>query len=99
MSRNDIKNEFTELGNFLGSNRLGMLEVPEYQREFDWNESHVEDLWEDIHNYVEKSIQKKDEDYYIGTVILREPERSLDPDLEPRYQIVDGQQRNTQFFI
>ena len=36
MSRNDIKNEFTELGNFLGSNRLGMLEVPEYQREFDW---------------------------------------------------------------
>jgi len=99
MSRNEIKDNFTELGNFLGNNRLGMLEVPEYQREFDWNESHVEDLWEDIHNYVEKSIQKKDEDYYIGTVILREPERSLDPDLEPRYQIVDGQQRITSFYL
>ena len=46
------------------------MSVPDYQRGFDWNQSHVEELWEDLHYYVEKELAREEEEFFIGTIIL-----------------------------
>ena len=53
------------------------LSIPEYQRSYTWNRSHVTDLLKDI--------MGRDRPYLLGTVILHDNEGRLD--------IVDGQQR------
>lgn len=74
--REDIHHDFPELISFFKS-RFGELIVPDYQRGFDWNAGHVEDLWEDIHNYVEKFEKGEDETFYVGTIILKESEEDF----------------------
>lgn len=95
---NDIKFDFPELISFFKS-RFGDLIVPDYQRGFDWNTGHVEDLWEDIHNYVEKFENGEEEDFFVGTIILKDPEENFKAKDKKRYEIVDGQQRLTSFYL
>ncbi len=97
-ANNDIKFDFPELISFFKS-RLGDLIVPDYQRGFDWNAGHVEDLWEDIHNYVEKLEKGEEEDFFVGTIILKDPEENFKAKEKKRYEIVDGQQRITSFYL
>lgn len=96
--REDIHHDFPELISFFKS-RFGELIVPDYQRGFDWNAGHVEDLWEDIHNYVEKFEKGEDETFYVGTIILKESEEDFKVNKKKRYEIVDGQQRITSFYL
>lgn len=95
---NDISFDSPELISFFKS-RLGDLIVPDYQRGFDWNAGHVEDLWEDIHNYVEKLENGEEEDFFVGTIILKDPEENFKAKEKRRYEIVDGQQRLTSFYL
>jgi hypothetical protein len=59
------------------------LIVPVYQRPFAWTEDRVKDFWDDVTN----AIDRKDPEYFIGTVVIS------DELLRGRKQIIDGQQR------
>ena len=98
MSSHRIDTSFPELSAFFAST-YGNLIVPDYQRNFDWNMGHVEDLWEDIHSYIEKYEEGIDEQFYVGTIILKSPEENFQVGEEKRFEIVDGQQRLTSFYL
>ena len=61
--------------------------VPEYQRPFSWDADNFEDLIDDI------TGAAKDQDYFLGTIVLHHRE---DVGI---YDIVDGQQRLTSTMI
>jgi uncharacterized protein with ParB-like and HNH nuclease domain len=61
--------------------------IPEYQRPFSWDSDNFEDLIDDI------TGASKDQDYFLGTIVLHNRE-----DLG-LYDIVDGQQRLTSVMI
>jgi Protein of unknown function DUF262 len=55
------------------------FEVPQFQREYSWQDDEISDFWNDLHNNLEA------ESYFLGLVILTEEEE--------RKHVVDGQQR------
>lgn len=57
--------------------------VPFYQRDFSWKEEEVTTIWEDLKTALEKGL----EDYFLGAIVLTEPQEGKVQD------IVDGQQR------
>ena len=63
--------------------------VPDYQREYVWQDTQVQLLLDDIDEQV-----GSDSEYFIGTVLVApvEDERS-------QYEVIDGQQRLTTFFL
>ena len=63
--------------------------VPDYQRPYSWENEQVEALWDDIYD----AMNNGDESYFLGPVIL------TGPDLDGRFQVVDGQQRLTTLTI
>ena len=92
MLKNKISHSYDGLGAFFED--YAPMSVPDYQRGFDWNQSHVEELWEDLHYYVQKELAKEEEEFFVGTIILKSPATEKD-----RYQIVDGQQRLTSIYL
>jgi uncharacterized protein with ParB-like and HNH nuclease domain len=60
----------------------GRLRVPANQREYAWEEEHVEALCDDIAD----AMTEKKEAYFLGTVVLTRTK-------EGQLQVVDGQQR------
>jgi len=59
-------------------------EIPIYQRNFAWEEIHISQLIEDIHD--------NEEGYFLGNLIVHEKEKNI-------FTIIDGQQRLTTLFI
>jgi hypothetical protein len=59
------------------------LRVPPNQREYSWQESHVEDLVKDFNH----AISQGPVEYFLGTIVLTLPEDSEVP------EVADGQQR------
>ena len=92
MLENKISHSYDGLGTFFED--YAPMSVPDYQRGFDWNQSHVEELWEDLHYYVEKELAQEEEEFFVGTIILKSPAEEKE-----RYQIVDGQQRLTSIYL
>ncbi|MCG1003298.1 MULTISPECIES: DUF262 domain-containing protein [Halobacterium] len=75
------------------------FEIPDYQRDFAWEESNVNDLLDDIEFVYEQNRDAADQaqkvDHYFGTIVLEE-RGSIEPtDFEDytQFAIVDGQQR------
>lgn len=64
------------LGKLFGNN----LVIPNYQRNYCWEDKQVKTLWENL-----KEIPQKDE-YHLGTIILQK-------DKNGDYAVIDGQQR------
>ncbi|MFL2708043.1 MAG: DUF262 domain-containing protein [Gammaproteobacteria bacterium] len=94
-----LKHDFLGLES-LYNDRYPNLIVPDFQRGFDWNQDHVEDLWEDLHYYVDKVIDNDEEEFFCGTIILKTPDNEkASIEEKDRYQIVDGQQRLTSFYL
>ncbi|QSW98160.1 DUF262 domain-containing protein [Haloterrigena alkaliphila] len=60
------------------------FEVPEYQRGYEWEQKHFEDLWSDL-----KRVGDRVNMHYLGNIIILLEE---DEDTK-RFSIVDGQQR------
>ena len=56
-----------------------IFEVPQFQREYSWQEDEISDFWNDLSNALES------ESYFLGLVILTDEGR--------RKVVVDGQQR------
>ena len=59
--------------------------IPVYQRNFDWGESQIQQLIDDIQDYAEKNV--KSNSYYIGSLVVHQK--------TDYFEILDGQQRFT----
>lgn len=59
------------------------FEVPDYQRGYEWEEKHLEDLWNDLDRVGDGGVDF----HYFGNIILRRKENG------DVFEIVDGQQR------
>lgn len=62
--------------------KLKGLMVPKYQRDYAWEEKHVNDLLLDISN----ALQNEEKEYFIGSIVVKNNENG-------RSEVVDGQQR------
>ncbi|MCF8245858.1 MAG: DUF262 domain-containing HNH endonuclease family protein [Saprospiraceae bacterium] len=62
--------------------KLKRLMVPKYQRDYAWDEKHVNDLLLDIAN----ALQNEEKEYFIGSIVVKNNEND-------RTEVVDGQQR------
>lgn len=82
----DPKQEIKKLEQMLEQNDL---EIPEYQRPYKWNATHVVKLLDDIFEHV----MTKEKQYRIGSVIVHEHEK------DKKLYIVDGLQRLTTISI
>ena len=66
--------------------------IPEYQRSYVWQTDNIIELVEDLYYAFEN---KDDSDYFLGSLVLKKIEGSSFPE----YEVLDGQQRLTTFFI
>ena len=64
--------------------------IPDYQRNYSWDQEKCETLWEDITNFHEDERNNSDE-YFLGTIVTYIN--------KPNIEIIDGQQRITSFFL
>lgn len=90
----NINHHWLQLSELFDDGRYGKFIVPDYQRGFDWNQGHVDDLWEDIQFYLEKDLKGERQDFFIGSIILKTPGAN-----EKYFEIVDGQQRTTSLYL
>jgi len=65
--------------------------IPDYQREYVWEEKHVSQLLDDIY---EEFQDRKDSEYFIGSIVVYKK----DKDAEKKFEVIDGQQRLTTLF-
>ncbi|KPL67684.1 hypothetical protein SZ64_05865 [Erythrobacter sp. SG61-1L] len=64
--------------------------VPDYQREYVWTDKEVHQLLEDINEQIDAGSARE---YFIGTVLVSPTEQ------KNHYEVIDGQQRLTTFFL
>jgi len=64
-----------------------IYKVPDFQRDYSWEEDNWEDLWNDI-----IMTQENQESHYMGSIVLLNSDNSI-------YKIIDGQQRFTTLSI
>ena len=63
--------------------------IPDYQRPYGWEESHVEDFWMDL----TKAFERKEDGYFLDKLIFVNRGEGHD------FEVVDGQQRLTTTLI
>ena len=70
--------------------------VPDYQREFVWEDDEVQQLLDDVHKAFESGSPTDQSlaDYFIGSIVVC-PRK----DAEGVYELIDGQQRLTTIFL
>ena len=66
--------------------------VPDYQREYVWQATQVENLLQDINNEYDPMARAADSEYFIGSTVA-----CLNSD--GTYEVIDGQQRLTTAFL
>lgn len=64
--------------------------VPDYQREYVWTDKEVHQLLDDINDEINGQSTKE---YFIGTILVSPAA------LKNHYEVIDGQQRLTTFFL
>ncbi len=76
--------------------------IPSYQRGYRWTERQVEDLLEDIWDFIKKPKKEENEWYCLQPIVVKEcDERNKrENDLQGTwYEVIDGQQRLTTIFL
>ena len=63
--------------------------IPEYQREYSWNITQCDKLWQDIEAFIETGGS---DPYFFGTIIV-------DCSEDSKFSLIDGQQRTTTFLL
>lgn len=68
--------------------------VPDFQREYIWEETHVEKLLQDVYDefYGDDGTLSKDGEYFIGSIVTYRDEDGI-------YHLIDGQQRLTTSYL
>jgi alkylated DNA nucleotide flippase Atl1 len=67
-------------------------QIPLYQRTFDWDERHFEQLWTDLLNLAIARRTAPDTEHFLGTLVLDTGHQTPN---EYTFLVVDGQQRLT----
>jgi hypothetical protein len=75
----EIKIQLDGVSNILKTRRF---KVPSYQRSYAWEDEHVAELMQDIHD----AIQNKENEYFLGSIVVT-------GSTEGKHEVVDGQQR------
>src|SRR3989338_7273421 len=65
--------------------------IPDYQREYVWEEKHVSQLLDDIY---EEYQNRSDSEYFIGSIVVYKKNKND----EKKFEVIDGQQRLTTLF-
>lgn len=66
--------------------------IPEYQRSYVWQTDNITELLDDLYFAF---INKPESEYFLGSLVLKKFKDSSFPE----YEVLDGQQRLTTFFI
>ena len=77
----EIRIHLDGISNVLKTKRF---RVPAYQRSYAWEQEHVNDLLQDIHD----AIRSKESEYFLGSIVVTGP-------TDGKHDVVDGQQRLT----
>tara|TARA_R110001592_G_scaffold72904_2_gene222798 strand:- start:1077 stop:3050 length:1974 start_codon:yes stop_codon:yes gene_type:complete len=72
-----------------------MYMIPIYQRNYAWEEKEIEQLIQDVLDYIPKTKDAKEKDYFIGTLIINE--KNVNNQI--LFETIDGQQRLTTLSI
>lgn len=64
--------------------------VPDYQREYVWSDKEVNKLLDDLNNELENGNSSE---YFIGTILVSPTQE------KNQFDVIDGQQRLTTFFL
>ena len=79
------------LSTFLTSNTFKRVNIPIYQRSYDWKPSHVTQFLDDIKYHLEND---KSEYQFLGMIVYVEKENNSN-----EIEIIDGQQRLTTYYL
>ncbi|WPC18325.1 DUF262 domain-containing HNH endonuclease family protein [Pediococcus inopinatus] len=85
----DIKVDKKSVAELLSNGAKSKFIIPDYQRPYAWSKDEVEQLWEDITEYID---QESESTYFLGTVVYFLND-------EGDEEIIDGQQRITTLFL
>ena len=68
--------------------------VPDFQREYVWEDEHVEKLLEDVYDefYDEEGRQVQGPEYFLGSIVTCRDDNGI-------FQLIDGQQRMTTIYL
>ncbi|PZF88726.1 DUF262 domain-containing protein [Listeria ivanovii] len=77
-----INSNFRSLGSYIMEN---VYKIPNYQREYSWEESELEDLWMDLNQIINKDT----ESHFFGQIVIHVDKKENDK------LIIDGQQRTS----
>ena len=71
---------------------LSTFSIPQYQRAYAWNESHLDAFLNDLRQQVFAAEKNPEKSYFLGTLLLHQ----IDPQNDSKnIHVVDGQQRLT----
>ena len=73
--KSSIEPAFLQLSELFDDGRYGKFLVPDYQRGFDWNQGHVDDLWEDI------ELTTEDKNMIVEIYCQKIPISQLEPNM------------------
>ena len=74
-------------------NNQNVFSIPNYQRDYAWGKSNVEDLWNDLQE-AKIARQEGSGGHFLGTIVV-----ARNPNKPEIYDIIDGQQRATTLFL
>lgn len=74
-------------------NNQNVFSIPNYQRDYTWGKSNVEDLWDDLQE-AKIARQEGSGGHFLGTIVV-----ARNPNNPEIYDIIDGQQRATTLFL
>lgn len=70
--------------------RVKVLKVADYQRDYSWGPEQIDDLWKDVQVILEGD---PNQEHFVGTLIFQKIDK------DGHYELVDGQQRLTTIFM
>ncbi len=87
MSTSAFNSSSKTVGELLGNVSRDRVEVPEFQRGYEWNKKHVTSFWEDIVQFEkERGMANGPKKYFLGPIVVLHGDDEI-------MQLLDGQQR------
>jgi len=69
--------------------------IPDYQRPYQWNDEHIQTLFDDLTEYTKN---KTESTYFLGSIVAYESKKQEIQEIKEQ-EIIDGQQRITTLFL
>ena len=102
MAAETILTQVTPIGNYIRDNLMNgkRFVIPKYQRSYSWTKEDCEVLFQDVENYMEKSMADNggNDPYFFGSLIL-DLSSSSGVNASNEVKIIDGQQRTITFIL